>query len=105
MHIGTENRLVLTFLADTLKSTLHRVALPPVADRIQNDESMTKERYSIVYFIGADADAVVECLPACVDGEHPAKYEPITQRAYCQMRSKVQYRRADPLVNLKVGEA
>jgi hypothetical protein len=44
-----------------------------------------------VYFVGADPDAVVECLPVCVDEQHPAKYEPITQRAYCQMRSKVQY--------------
>jgi isopenicillin N synthase-like dioxygenase len=56
---------------------------------------MTRERYSIVYFVGADPDAVVESLPACVDEEHPAKYEPITQRACCQMRSKVQYRSAD----------
>jgi isopenicillin N synthase-like dioxygenase len=66
-------------LANTLKSTLHRVTLPHIADRIQNDEIMTKERYSIVYFVGADPDAIVECLPACVDEEHRAKYEPITQ--------------------------
>jgi len=79
------------FLADTLKSTLHRVSLPPLADRIVGEDRMTRERYSIVYFVGADPDAVVECLPACVDEEHPAKYEPITQRAYCQMRSRVQY--------------
>jgi hypothetical protein len=97
------NRLLLMAVTDTLESSLHRVTLPPFADRIQNDELMRKERYSIVYFVGADADAVVECLPACVDGEHPAKYEPITQRAYCQMRSKVQYRRADPLVTSQVG--
>jgi isopenicillin N synthase-like dioxygenase len=70
------------------------VTLPPIADRIQNDEMMTKERYSIVYFVGADPDAIVECMPACVDKKNPAKYEPITQRGYCQVRSKVQYRSA-----------
>jgi isopenicillin N synthase-like dioxygenase len=82
-------------LADTLKSTLHRVTLPPLADRIQGEEKMTRERYSIVYFVGANPDAVVECLPACVDDENPPKYEPITQKAYCEMRSKVQYRSPD----------
>jgi isopenicillin N synthase-like dioxygenase len=78
-------------VVDTLKSTLHRVTLPPLADRIVGEDRMTRERYSIVYFVGADPDAVVECLPGCVDERHPAKYEPLTQRAYCQMRSKVQY--------------
>jgi isopenicillin N synthase-like dioxygenase len=68
------------------------VTLPPLADRIVGEGRMTRERYSIVYFVSADPDAVVECLPACVDEQHPAKYEPITQRAYCQVRSKVQYR-------------
>jgi isopenicillin N synthase-like dioxygenase len=79
-------------IADTLKSTLHRVTLPPLADRIVGADRMTRERYSIVYFVGADPDALVGCLPACVDEQNPARYEPITQRAYCQMRSKVQYR-------------
>lgn len=79
-------------VADTLKSTLHRVTLPPLADRIVGKDRMTRERYSIVYFVSADPDAAVECLPGCVDEAHPARYEPITQRAYSQMRSKVQYR-------------
>ena len=83
-------------LVDTLKSTLHRVTLPPLADRIQGEARMTRERYSIVYFVGADPDAVVECLPACVDDQNPPKYEPITQKAYCEMRAKVQYRSSDP---------
>lgn len=90
-----QRHLVLTFadvLADALKSTLHRVTLPPLADRVQGEKRMTRERYSIVYFVGADPDAVVECLPTCVDNEHHPKYEPITQQAYCEMRSKVQYR-------------
>jgi len=84
--------VVADLLADTLKSTLHRVTLPPLADRIQGEKKMTRERYSIVYFVGADPRALVECLPACVDSENAPKYKPITQQAYCKMRSKVQYR-------------
>lgn len=68
------------------------MTLPPLADRIVGEERMTRKRYSIVYFVSADPDAVVECLPVCVDEERPARYEPITQREYSQMRSKVQYR-------------
>lgn len=84
-------------LADTLKSTLHRVTLPPLADRFEGEERMTKERYSVVYFVGADPDAVVNCLPTCIDAQNPPKYEPITQKEYCEMRSKVQYRTAKHL--------
>lgn len=83
-------------LADTLESTLHRVTLPPLADRFEGKERVTKERYSVVYFVGADPDAVVNCLPTCIDAQNPPKYEPITQREYCEMRSRVQYRTAKP---------
>lgn len=88
---------VADVVVDTLKSTLHRVTLPPLANRIQGEERMTRERDSIVYFVGADPHAVVECLPACADGDNPPKYEPITQQAYCRMRSKVQYRSSDSI--------
>jgi isopenicillin N synthase-like dioxygenase len=84
--------VIADVLTDTLKSTLHHMTLPPLADRIQGENKMTRERYSIVYFMGADAHALVECLPACVDSENAPKYKPITQQAYCEMRSKVQYR-------------
>ncbi|KAM0723383.1 hypothetical protein Q7P37_000369 [Cladosporium fusiforme] len=84
--------LLMRWSNDTLKSTLHRVSLPPLEDRFEGNERMTRERYSVVYFVGADPDAVVECLPTCIDAQNPAKYGPITQREYCEMRSKVQYR-------------
>lgn len=83
-------------LADTLKSTLHRVTLPPLTDRFKGEERMAKERYSVVYFVGADPGAVVECLPTCVDAQNPPKYEPITQREYGEMWSNVQYRAKPP---------
>lgn len=85
---------VADILADT-KSTLHRMTVPPLADRIQGEGRTTRERYSIVYFVGANPDAVVECLPAYVDDRKSPKYEPITQQAYCDMRAKVQYRSSD----------
>lgn len=66
--------------------------LPPLADRFEGDERMTRERYSIVYFVAPDPDSLVECLPACTDAENPPKYEPVTQRDYNRMRAKVHYR-------------
>jgi isopenicillin N synthase-like dioxygenase len=74
---------------DFLKSTLHRVGLPPLADRFEGDERMTRERYSIVYFCSTDPDLVIECLRP--DDGVPRKYEPITQREYGAMRARMQY--------------
>ena len=55
---------------------------------------MTRARYSIPYFVSADPESVVECLPVCMGEGRPAKYEPVTQREYGKMRAKVQYRSA-----------
>ena len=74
-----------------LKSTYHRVTLPPQQDRFTGDERMTKERYSIVYFMAPDPDLVIETMPSCVDEGHPSKYEPITQRDYVTFRARMQY--------------
>jgi isopenicillin N synthase-like dioxygenase len=76
---------------DYLKSTSHRVTLPPLQDRFSGNDRLTRARYSIAYFLTTDPDLVVECLPACVDRNRPAKYEPITQRDYAAMRARVQY--------------
>jgi len=53
---------------------------------------MTKERYSIVYFVSPDSDTVIECLSECTSEKRPVKYEPITQNEYSLMRGKLQYR-------------
>jgi len=74
--------------SDYLKSTSHRVQLPP-RDRSLSDSRLTRARYSIPYFITTDPDRLVECLRS--DEEHPPKYEPITQRAYSAMRARLQY--------------
>lgn len=76
---------------DTLKSTLHRVGLPPKQDRFTGDESMTRARYSIPYFVTPEAPTIVECLPTCTDGSRPAKYKPIKWVDYMLMRASMNY--------------
>lgn len=84
-------------LADHLKSTLHRVTLPPLKQEdasstlSSGDGRLVCERYSIPYFVAPDPDLVVECLSTCVDAQHPAKYEPITHRNYARMRAAYHY--------------
>jgi isopenicillin N synthase-like dioxygenase len=80
---------------DKLKSTLHRVTLPPLQDRYTGQDRMTRARYSIPYFVAPDPDTVVECFPTCQDPDHPALYEPITQEAYCVMRATAHYSKAE----------
>ncbi|KIW11343.1 hypothetical protein PV08_10643 [Exophiala spinifera] len=70
---------------DTLKSTLHRVRAPPMV------EGMTKARYSIPYFVTADRDKTVDCLPGCCGEDRPKKYEPINAREYIEMRLNATY--------------
>jgi isopenicillin N synthase-like dioxygenase len=76
---------------DYLRSTSHRVTLPPLQDRFVGEERLTRARYSIPYFVTTDPDLVIECLPSCIDEKNPAKYEPITQRDYSNMRARMQY--------------
>lgn len=61
---------------DRWVSTPHRVANPPP------DAGAASERYSLAYFHLIDYDAVIECLPSCVDAAHPARYAPITMGEY-----------------------
>ncbi|KZW01187.1 Clavaminate synthase-like protein [Exidia glandulosa HHB12029] len=78
---------------DHLKSTLHRVALPP-ADRVMNEagnSDHTPPRYSVVYFVCPDAESVIQCLPSCQSAENPPKYTPIQWEEYRLMRGSTQY--------------
>ena len=56
---------------DRFASSLHRVV-----------NMSGRERYSIPFFVGANADAVIEALPSCIDADHPAKYPPIVAGDY-----------------------
>ncbi|KAL1988275.1 hypothetical protein VTN96DRAFT_250 [Rasamsonia emersonii] len=88
MNVGD---LLQRWSNDYLRSTNHRVGLPPVSDRFEGPNRMTRERYSIPYFLSPDPDSVIECLPACMSEENPAKYKPITQRDYNRLRASMQY--------------
>ncbi|EHL01205.1 putative UPF0676 protein [Glarea lozoyensis 74030] len=88
MNIGD---LLMRWSNDWLKSTLHRVTLPPASDRFTGEERMTRARYSIPYFISPDIDARIEVMPECATEGNPIKYEPVVQREYRLMRAKLQY--------------
>ena len=76
---------------DTLKSTLHRVGLPPRQDSFTNNERMTRARYSIPYFVAPEGPTIVECLPTCTDESHPSKYKPVKLVDYMLMRASMNY--------------
>ncbi|KAJ5762359.1 Oxoglutarate/iron-dependent dioxygenase [Penicillium nucicola] len=76
---------------DILRSTNHRVTLPPLGNRFEGDQRMTRGRFSIPYFMAPDPDEIIECIPSCVRDDMPAKYDPITQAGYNQMRASMQY--------------
>ena len=83
--------VLVTNVPDTLKSTVHRVSLPPKQDRFTGDDRMTRARYSIPYFVSPKGESIVECLPSCTDKEHPAKYGAIKWNDYMLMRASMQY--------------
>lgn len=59
---------VMRWTNDRFVSTPHRVVNRSGRDRI-----------SLPYFVNADYDAVIECLPSCQDPGNPAKYPPLNQ--------------------------
>jgi isopenicillin N synthase-like dioxygenase len=56
---------------DRWRSTLHRVVPPP------SDSEGRARRRSAAFFLDANYDAVIECVPTCRSAEHPAKYPPV----------------------------
>jgi isopenicillin N synthase-like dioxygenase len=70
--------LMARWTNDRWRSTLHRVVNPP---RSINGPT---RRLSLVLFSGPNDDAIIDCLPTCVDAAHPAKYGPVRARDYIQ---------------------
>lgn len=62
-----------------LKSTTHRVVNPP-------REKWGTSRYSIPFFLHPRSEMKLDCLPACVDAQHPLQYQPITAGEYLDER-------------------
>lgn len=54
-----------------LKSTIHRVVNP-------KGQNMNTSRYSIPFFMHPKPEMSLNCLPSCIDEDHPKKYNDIT---------------------------
>ena len=75
---------------DVLKSNLHRVVQPPVDRECGDGTEMTKERYSVAFFIQGDRPSVVQCAKN-LEGTG-AKYPPISVRDYIGMRTSANFK-------------
>lgn len=62
-----------------LKSTTHRVVNPP-------REKWHTSRYSIPFFLHPRSEMRLDCLPSCVDEQHPQHYAPISAGEYLDER-------------------
>ncbi|MCX7763510.1 MAG: isopenicillin N synthase family oxygenase [Bacteroidia bacterium] len=62
-----------------LRSTTHRVTLPP-------PEKRHLPRYSIPFFLHPRPEVSLACLPSCIDEAHPKAYPDITAEEYLNER-------------------
>jgi isopenicillin N synthase-like dioxygenase len=79
--------LMMTWTNDKWQSNMHRVINP-------KDESENVARYSVPFFVQPNFDALIECIPSCLDpGERP-KHPPITAGDYRAKKMAGLYARA-----------
>jgi isopenicillin N synthase-like dioxygenase len=71
--------LMAQWTNDVWVSTMHRVVNPP------RDMTTGTERLSLVFFHQPNYDALVECLPTCLQGGAP-KYAPVTSGDHLMMK-------------------
>ncbi|KAL3464764.1 hypothetical protein BJX64DRAFT_254289 [Aspergillus heterothallicus] len=88
MNVGD---LLQRWSNDRLRSTNHRVGLPMLPDRYEVQNQLTRERFSIPYFMSPDDDSIIECIPSCMSESEPAKYQPITRADYNKRRAAMMY--------------
>lgn len=62
-----------------LRSTIHRVVNPP-------REQWGSPRFSIPFFMHPRSDMKLNCLPECIDEQHPKAYEDITAGEFLHQR-------------------
>lgn len=72
--------LMARWTNDRWRSTLHRVVNPP------RDVTNSTRRLSLVMFTGPNDDAVISCLPSCMNDVHPAKYPPVLAADYTRAK-------------------
>ena len=68
--------MLMRWSNDRLKSTPHRVVVPP------KTAGAEARRLSIGFFVCPRYDAMVECFPTCRSPANPAKYPPVTVHDY-----------------------
>lgn len=83
---------------DMFPSASHRVKLPPpraaaASSDQTGEETITRRRFSIPYFVAPDADKTVSCLSSCVREDKRAKFEPVSFAEYGASISRYQYKR------------
>lgn len=67
------------FTNNKLKSTIHQVVNPP-------REMWGKSRYSVPFFMHPVSDMPLNCLPECIDEDHPKLYEDTTAGEFLHER-------------------
>lgn len=84
--LPNENELVINvgdmlerLTNNKLRSTIHRVINPP-------KEEWSKPRYSIPFFMHPRSEMELNCLPECIDDEHPKAYPDITAGEFLHQR-------------------
>ncbi len=68
---------------DIYVSTPHKVVSPP-----------GRHRYSVAFFLDANPEAIVECLPTCITPGRPAKYPPVSFAEFLHSRLAPTYAHA-----------
>jgi isopenicillin N synthase-like dioxygenase len=63
--------LMMTWTNDRWLSNLHRVVNPPRTPKFNN------RRQSMTFFVNANYDALIECIPTCLDAGETTRHEPI----------------------------
>jgi isopenicillin N synthase-like dioxygenase len=82
--VVNQGDLMARWTNDRWLSTLHRVANPPTQAKGGS------RRLSIVFFHHPNYDAVVSCLPTCIEAAAAPRYEPITVSDYYSMKKSQQ---------------
>jgi isopenicillin N synthase-like dioxygenase len=76
--------LMAQWTNDRWVSTMHRVVNPP------RDKAMGSRRQSLIFFHQPNYNALIECLPTCLD-DGRAKYAPITSGEHLLMKMNKTY--------------
>lgn len=68
--------LMMTWTNDRWLSNLHRVANPPRTPGVDN------RRHSMTFFVNANYDALIECMPTCLGAGETPRHEPVLAGEY-----------------------